>query len=136
MLFFFACPIRFSHHLKYQFLGGMRNRRLDDLISILIKKTVGYFLVIHDLQAVGRMKKASLKSGEILKLACRLVEKGCINLISHAYLYEVPSEQTPGLKIVLFLYYLFIYCIYLHVLFQNKSEKKKRNYIFNCKLNV
>jgi len=83
-------------------LGGIRNRRLDDLISILIKKTDGYFQVIHDLQAVGRMKNASLKSGEILKSASRLVEKGwqdSINLISNdTYLYEIPSEQTPGLS--------------------------------------
>lgn len=101
-MFFFACLIRFSHCLKYQFFGGIRNRRLDDLISILIKKTDGYFQVIHDLQAVGRMKNASLKSGEILKSASRLVGKGwqdSINLISHdTYLYDVPSEQTPGLS--------------------------------------
>lgn len=83
-------------------MGGIRNRRLDDLISILIRKTDGYFQVIQDLQAVGRMKNASLKSGEILKSASRLVEKGwqdSINLISHdTYLYDVPSEQTPGLS--------------------------------------
>ncbi|XP_048035534.1 uncharacterized protein LOC125261036 isoform X2 [Megalobrama amblycephala] len=93
---------RFFHRLKYQFLGGIRNRRLDDLISILIKKTDGYFQVIHDLQAVGRIKNASLRSGEILKSASRLLEKGwqdSINLTSHdTYLYEVPSEQTPGLS--------------------------------------
>ncbi|XP_055070281.2 uncharacterized protein [Misgurnus anguillicaudatus] len=93
---------RFFHRLKYQFLGGIRNRRLDDLIKILLKKTDGYFQTIQDLHAVGRMKNASLKSGQILESASRLVEKGWekdIQLIDHdMYIYEIPSEQTSGLS--------------------------------------
>ncbi|KAG9273244.1 hypothetical protein AMEX_G12351 [Astyanax mexicanus] len=93
---------RFFHRLKYQFLGGLRNRRLDDLINVLLKKTDGYFQVIHGLQSAGRIKNASMKSDDIHTSACRLVEKGWIDRIDRIsqemYIYNVPSEQTHGLS--------------------------------------
>ncbi|KAG1933834.1 hypothetical protein F2P79_020360 [Pimephales promelas] len=47
---------RFFHRLKYQFLSGIRNRRLDDLLDVLLCKTETYF--------------QNLPSGVFLQLPC------------------------------------------------------------------
>ncbi|XP_076144083.1 uncharacterized protein LOC143126043 [Alosa pseudoharengus] len=47
---------RFFHRLKYQFLGGSRNRRIDDLIQVLLGKAEDYFTIIQNLQFAGRIK--------------------------------------------------------------------------------
>ncbi|KAG1952339.1 hypothetical protein F2P79_010260 [Pimephales promelas] len=49
---------RFFHRLKYQFLSGIRNRRLDDLLDVLLCKTETYF--------------QNLPSGVFLQLPCAL----------------------------------------------------------------
>ncbi|XP_063068679.1 uncharacterized protein LOC134460150 [Engraulis encrasicolus] len=47
---------RFFHRLKYQFLGGTRNRRVDDLIHVLLGKAEDYFGIMRELQGAGRIK--------------------------------------------------------------------------------
>ncbi|XP_067222250.1 uncharacterized protein [Chanodichthys erythropterus] len=67
---------RFFHRLKYQFLCGIRNRRLDHLIDVLLNKTDKYFNIIQDLQSVGRVyNPLDSKMEEIKKSAQRMLDK-------------------------------------------------------------
>ncbi|KAB5537008.1 hypothetical protein PHYPO_G00113880 [Pangasianodon hypophthalmus] len=53
----------FFHRLKYQFLCGIRNRRLDHLIDVLLNKTDKYFNIIQDLQWNLYKMKLKTKTG-------------------------------------------------------------------------
>ncbi|XP_073694048.1 uncharacterized protein [Garra rufa] len=66
---------RFFHRLKYQFLCGIRNRRLDHLIDVLLNKTDKYFNIIQDLQSAGRIyNPLECKIEEIKKSAQRMLD--------------------------------------------------------------
>ncbi|XP_052461379.1 uncharacterized protein LOC128019432 isoform X1 [Carassius gibelio] len=91
---------RFFHRLKYQFLCGIRNRRLDHLIAVLLNKTDKYFNIIQDLQSVGRVSNPlKCKMEEIKQSAERMLENGWAMKITIAsketYVYNVPSENNP-----------------------------------------
>ncbi|ROI15896.1 histone H3.3 [Anabarilius grahami] len=91
---------RFFHRLKYQFLCGIRNRRLDHLIDVLLNKTDKYFNIIQDLQSVGRVyNPLDSKMEEIKKSAQRMLDKGWATTVTIAstetYMYNVPSENNP-----------------------------------------
>ncbi|XP_076864185.1 uncharacterized protein LOC143516460 [Brachyhypopomus gauderio] len=90
---------RFFHRLKYQFLCGVRNRRLDNLIELLLGKTNTYFNIIQDLQAVGRvLNPLEAVQESTFKCANRMRENGWmgkINLIqTDTFIYHVPSETS------------------------------------------
>ncbi|XDV36723.1 hypothetical protein PO909_006453 [Leuciscus waleckii] len=94
---------RFFHRLKYQFLSGIRNRRLDDLLDVLLCKTETYFQVIKHLQSAGRMANCvAMKLEETFNKATRMMEKGWIDHITREsleiYVYNVPSEQDSSLS--------------------------------------
>ncbi|XP_039523044.1 uncharacterized protein LOC120476154 [Pimephales promelas] len=91
---------RFFHRLKYQFLCGVRNRRLDHLIDVLLNKTGWYFNIIQDLQSAGRIyNPLECKMEEIKKSAQRMLDNGWDTAVTAAstetYVYNVPSENNP-----------------------------------------
>ncbi|XP_065144594.1 uncharacterized protein [Paramisgurnus dabryanus] len=93
---------RFFHRLKYQFLCGIRNRRLDHLIDVLLNKTEKYFNIIQDLQSVGRVyNPLQCKIEEMKNSAQRMLDNGWARKVSVAsretYIYNVPSENNPHL---------------------------------------
>ncbi|XP_024656687.2 uncharacterized protein LOC112429801 isoform X2 [Maylandia zebra] len=94
---------RFFHRLKYQFLSGYKNRRLDDLIEVLLGKADDYLSVIKTLQDVGRMKNRFADTlSQVSDSASRLMESGWALKItvknSHGVnAYQVPSESREDM---------------------------------------
>lgn len=75
------------------------NRRLDDLINLLMTRVLEYFVVKARLQDSGRI--ASRRSTSAINAAGRLMSKGWLEKVTGhihrrgKYVY-VPSETTPG----------------------------------------
>lgn len=95
----FVC--RFFLRLKYQFLGGVRNRRLDALLQVLLGLANNYFSTLAQLQESGRIIPSMKSWKKELEISSqRLISRGWISKVKRKddKTYEVPSEYTDGVQ--------------------------------------
>ncbi|XP_072051312.1 uncharacterized protein [Amphiura filiformis] len=94
---------RFFLRLKHQFLNMTLNRRLDDLIRLLLLRVMSYFMIKSRLQEDGRLPSKRDKSSSVTAAAAeRLISKGWTEKVK-GHIHQrgtyvmVPSEKTLGL---------------------------------------
>ncbi|XP_070533937.1 uncharacterized protein [Ptychodera flava] len=86
---------RFFHSMKYQFLKGIANRRLDDLLHLLSAKVETYYSYLEGLKLAGRLPSTSNTQCEA---ANRMIQNG----LGHGRDFDscgilmVPSETVNG----------------------------------------
>jgi len=85
--------------VKYQFLGGVRNKRLDALVQMLVGTADTYFNTVRALQESGRIVPSlHAYNTDRVEAAKRMVARGWatrVELNPHGD-YLVPSEFTSG----------------------------------------
>ncbi|XP_017538769.1 uncharacterized protein LOC108411626 [Pygocentrus nattereri] len=86
---------RFFFSMKYQFLQGYANRRIDELLHLLSKKVVTYYSYLEELYKDGRIKS---KKPDVAELLSRTKSKGLHDKVvfQSAGQISVTSETTEG----------------------------------------
>ncbi|XP_022537513.1 uncharacterized protein LOC111195203 isoform X1 [Astyanax mexicanus] len=87
---------RFFFSMKYQFLQGYANRRVDDLLHLLSEKVVTYYSYLEELYKAGRITE--LKKPDMGELVSRMKYKGLHDKVvfQSAGQILVPSETSEG----------------------------------------
>ncbi|XP_062378161.1 uncharacterized protein LOC134067101 [Sardina pilchardus] len=104
---------RFFYRLKYQFLGGVRNRRIDDLIHVLLEKAEDYFTIMRDLQYAGRVKnKFSHPPSLPTEATAECVNDSLAPIPLHS------AVSLPTLNLIFWHWHDLIYCPHSHLIYQ------------------